>query len=416
MRYIEVGAGALSIKQRKEITTLLPNVKIYNTWGSSETGGAIFCNVTEVVSSEINIGSLGRPLDGKVEIKVIDAEGNSVESNEDNPGRLALRGAMQMAGYWNNVVATEQAMIDGWLVTNDMVYVRNGYVFMLGRADDIINVGGEKVSPIEVENLAGQYEGIKECACIGVEDPDEILGQIPVLFVVAKNGYTEEALVKYISARTEKYKVPLYFYQIERIPRNRMQKVDRNELRRIWNGKNSLELLNPVMQTILSRRSIRKFEDKDIPRTILDMILKAGYHAPSGHNMQSWRFTVLTQEDDIVKLKELTRIAAEKNKVHFYGFENPKALILVSNDERNINGCQDASCAAENIMLAAWSYGVGSVWLNPFKTLRNAEPIRDLFDSYDIPTSHVIWVAIALGYPFSDGVTLQKNANVIRYI
>lgn len=54
--------------------------------------------------------------------------------------------------------------------------------------------------------------------------------------------------------------------------------------------------MSPVVYAILSRRSIRKFADREIPREILDMILKCGYHAPSGHNMQSWRFTVLTEE------------------------------------------------------------------------------------------------------------------------
>ena len=101
-----------------------------------------------------------------------------------------------------------------------------------------------------------------------------------------------------------------------------MQKVDRNRLKSLWEDRDAMELVNPVVQNILSRRSIRKFTDQEIKRPILDMLLKAGYHAPSGHNMQTWRFTVLSRQADIAELKELTRQAAEKNKVHFYGFEN----------------------------------------------------------------------------------------------
>ena len=56
----------------------------------------------------------------------------------------------------------------------------DGFVYMLGRADDIINVGGEKASPIEIENTASLCPGIRECACIGVEDVGGVLGEVPV--------------------------------------------------------------------------------------------------------------------------------------------------------------------------------------------------------------------------------------------
>lgn len=417
MRFIEFGAGSLSIQQRKEITALLPGVQIYNTWGSSESGGAIFCDVCEAVKSEERIGTLGRPLAGKVQVMITDSGGKEMESNASHPGRMALRGDMQMAGYWNNKEMTEQTLRDGWLLTGDMAYMdADGYVFMLGRADDIINVGGEKVSPLEVENIAGQCEGVRECACIGVDDPDGIYGQIPVLFVAADSRYSEEELRKFIASKAERYKIPQKYVLVESIPRNRMQKVDRNRLKSLWEDRDAMELVNPVVQNILSRRSIRKFTDQEIKRPILDMLLKAGYHAPSGHNMQTWRFTVLSRQTDIAELKELTRQAAEKNKVHFYGFENPQVIILISNDDRNADGCQDASCAAENIMLAAASYGIGSVWLNPLMTLRAEEPVKSLLDRYGIPAGHTVWAAVALGYPVNAGVALQKKENVVFFV
>lgn len=417
MRFIEFSAGSLSIRQRQEITTLLPKVQIYNTWGSSESGGAIFCNVREAVKSEERAGTLGKPLAGKVRVMITDSEGKEMDSNESHPGRMALQGDMQMAGYWNNEEMTAQTLRDGWLLTGDMAYLdADGYVFMLGRADDIINVGGEKVSPLEVENIAGRCEGVRECACIGVEDPDGIYGQIPVLFVAADSRYTEEGLRRFMAANAERYKIPQKYVLVESIPRNRMQKVDRNRLKSLWEERDAMELINPVVQNILSRRSIRKFTDQEIKRPVLDMLLKAGYHAPSGHNMQTWRFTVLTRQADIAEMKELTRQTAEQNKVHFYGFENPQVIILISNDDRNANGCQDASCAAENIMLAAESYGIGSVWLNPLMTLRGKEPVKSLLDRYGIPAGHTVWAAVALGYPVSGGVSLQKKENVVFFV
>lgn len=416
MRYIEFGAGSLSIRQRKEITALLPEVTIYNTWGSSESGGAIFCNVSEVVGHSGYEGALGRPLEGKVRVKILDPDGNETESDATHPGRMALAGDMIMGGYWKNETATRETLKDGWLLTGDMAYLKDGYVFMLGRADDIINVGGEKVSPIEVEEIAGQYPGVKECACIGAEDPEGVLGQIPVLFVVTKSEYGEEDLIKFLAARMERYKLPQRFVRLPELPRNRMQKLDRKRLRSIWNEQGSTELVNPVVDAILSRRSIRKFTDQAIPREILDMILKCGYHAPNGHNLQSWRFTVLTKQEDIRLLKETAKTAAQETKVNFYGFENPNVLVLVSNDTRNPNGCQDASCAAENMMLAAGSYGIGSVWLNPLATLRDTEPVKSVLDGFGVPENHVVWATIAMGYPQSAGEALRKKDSVVQYV
>ena len=117
-------------------------------------------------------------------------------------------------------------MIDGWLLTGDLVYQdEDGDIFILGRADDIINVGGEKVSPIDVENVACQYEHIKECACIGVEDPEGILGEVPVLFVTAENGYNEQDLQKYLANHMERYKMPYKYILLNELPRNRMKRL-----------------------------------------------------------------------------------------------------------------------------------------------------------------------------------------------
>lgn len=416
MRHMEFGAGSLSVRQRREIVKLLPNTMIHNTWGSSETGGVMFCNVAEVAPDDKRVASLGRPLPC-VQVKMVDPEGNTVESTAENPGRMSLKGDMHMIGYWKRPDLTEQTLAGEWLLTGDMAYMdEDGYVFMLGRADDIINVGGEKVSPIEVENVACQYEGIQECACIGAEDPSGVLGQIPVLFVATKPGYSEEELVKFLSAKTEKYKIPKEYVQIEALPRNRMQKVDRGALKKLWANRDKEDLMNPVLQAILSRRSIRKFTEQEIPRPVLDLILKAGYYAPSGRNLQTWRFTVLTDRTKIDTLKDAAKLCARERNVNFAGFRNPRVLVLISNDNENYNGCQDASCAAENIMLAAHSFGIGSVWLNPLRTLRDAEPVASLLDGYGIPRNHTVWSAVALGYPAMDGTLLEKKSDVIHFV
>ncbi len=417
-RYIEAGAGSLTVEQRKRLVKLLPHTTIYNTWGSSESGGALFININKVVSDPEKVCSVGKPIQG-IELRVLDEHGNQIQSDRKHYGRMSLKGDMQMAGYWNRPALTEETLKDGWLLTGDMVYTdEEGYVYMLGRADDIINVGGEKVSPIEVESIACEYSHIGECACVGIPDPEGVLGDVPALFVIVKdNLYSQENLHTYLAGRMERYKLPRRYIQVQELPRNRMQKLDRKALKRMWEevkGKESL--MNPVVQAIFARRSIRKFKDDQIPREVLDMILKAGYYAPSGHNMQTWRFTVVEDQEKIARLKEATVQTAQEHKVHCYGFENPACIILISNDVRNNNGCQDASCAAENIFLAAQSYGIGSVWLNSLMTLRNEEPVKSILDEFGIPARHTVWCMAALGYPLEEGVLLAKKKDVVVYV
>ena len=233
LRYIEVGAGSLSLRQRRDYTRILPDTQIGNTWGSSETGGALFTRVNDIAADPVRCVTIGRPLES-VEVIALGQDGEILaHTDEEHPGRLALRGDMVMSGYMNRPEATRDALRDGWLVTNDLVYMGDdGYVYMLGRADDIINVGGEKVSPVEVENIASEYEAMRECACIGV--PDDVLGQIPVLLVVENEGFSLDELKVYLSSRMERFKVPQKYLSIPALPRNRMKKPDRKEMRRLW--------------------------------------------------------------------------------------------------------------------------------------------------------------------------------------
>lgn len=418
-RYIEISAGSLTVEQRKRLTAQLPNTIIYNTWGSSETGGALFVNVSEIAQDPKSVSTIGKPLPG-IEVGVLGENGEFLScSDASHPGRMALKGEMQMAGYWNREELMKETLKDGWLITSDLVYMdERGYVYMLGRADDIINVGGEKVSPVEVENVAGQCPMVRECACIGVDDPEGITGQIPVLFAVSKGtGLSEDVLRKFFVDKLERYKFPRKIILLPELPRNSMGKIDRKKLHVVWENRDvTSSAMNPVIQAILTRRSIRKFTDQPIPRELLDIILQAGYYAPTGHNMQTWRFTVLQNQEKIMSLKGVIKKITVDKRIPFYGFENPQCLILISNDRRNPDGCQDCSCAAENIFLAAHSLGLGAVWLNPLMKICDEPDIRSILTSYGIPGNHTVWCMAALGYPLGEGVLLAKKKNVVAFV
>lgn len=415
LRYIEFGAGSLSYEMKKRLCSILPKTEIYNTWGSTETGGAIFLNVSRHPDK---LTSLGKPAEG-VHLKVLDAEGKEIKAHDiGSAGRMALQGKMQMAGYYNMPEQTAQTLVEGWLLTNDMVYTdADGYVYMLGRADDIINVGGEKVSPIEVENLAQEFEQIRECACIGVPDSKGILGQVPILYVVPESGtFEEKELLKFLAAKMEKYKLPQSCVLIDELPRNRMKKLDRKALHRLWESQGAAPVMNDVILNIRSRRSLRDFTEREIARSTLKMIVETGIYAPSGHNMQTWKFTVTQDPKKIAFFKKTVERVAKEKKVYFYGFNAPKAMILISNDRRNADGIQDASCAAQNMMLAAHSLGVGSVWINALMTICDEPEIRTLLREYGIPDTHIVWATLAMGYPANQGKMLAKKTGVIRWL
>lgn len=163
---------------------------------------------------------------------------------------------------------------------------------------------GEKVSTIGIENIARQFEYIKDCACIGVDDPNGVLGQIPILFIeINSSSYKEKELRLFLAKNMERYKIPKEYILLSKIPRNKMGKIERKKLADIWKKGRKNKFVNLIVRTILERRSIRTFQDKPISKEILQMILMAGYHAPTGHNLQSWRFTVLQNKEKIKELK-----------------------------------------------------------------------------------------------------------------
>lgn len=415
LRYIEIGAGSLSVTLKNKLITMTRNTDLYNTWGSTETGGAIFLNFRKHPDK---VASIGRPIDG-ISVRTVNNEGQVIDAiDAEHAGRMQLNGRSLMSGYYNQPDKTAETIQNGWLLTGDLVYHdSDGYFYMLGRADDIIKVGGENVSPIEIEEKAALSPDISECACIGVTDPDDSLGFMPVLYVVpfSAGQYSEEGIRSFLMERLERYKIPRKYIVLEELPRNRMGKLDRKALKKMYQDTGTTELMNQTMHNILARRSIRNFSEKKISEDILKMILKAGYSAPTGHNMQTWRFTVVTGKKRIDEIRNITEKVAVANKVYFYGFNHPSCLVLISNDNRNPDGCQDASCAAENIFLAAQSYGIGSVWLNPLMTLRNADGVKELLDAYEIPANHTIWCMAALGYPAEEGKKIMRNDKVVRY-
>ena len=154
--------------------------------------------------------------------------------------------------------------------------------------------------------------------------------------------------------------------------------------------------MNEIMNSILTRRSIRNFTNESISEDILKDLVDAAMHAPSGMCKKTWKFTVITNIEIIKNLAETIKKVLNREQYTMY---NPVAIIIPSNDRENIFGREDNACALQNIFLAAHSYGVGSVWINQLTNICDNPEIRKILNELEIPENHVVYGLAALGYP-----------------
>ena len=139
-----------------------------------------------------------------------------------------------MLGYWKDPEETAKVLIDGVVYSNDVAYFdEDGDIILLGRNGDVINVGGSKVSPEEIENACKKMEGVADCGVIPVADP--IKGHVPKLFVQMEPGFALDvkAVKNFLAAGMEPYKVPVYVVEIEKIPRSYNGKLLRKDLKEL---------------------------------------------------------------------------------------------------------------------------------------------------------------------------------------
>jgi acyl-CoA synthetase (AMP-forming)/AMP-acid ligase II len=173
--------------------------------------------------------SIGKPLPD-VEVKVVGEDGAELGPNET--GEILVRTPRVMKGYAGDVQGGAKLEADGFLHTRDLGYVdQDGYVFLVGRQDDMIIRGGENIAPAEVEAVLQTHPCVDEVAVLGL--PNEEWGQVVAAAVVLKPGVSASAaeLSEHCRARLASFKKPEVIRLLDELPRNPLGKVLRNELR-----------------------------------------------------------------------------------------------------------------------------------------------------------------------------------------
>lgn len=191
-------------------------------YGLTEASRSAFIEFHE---SKDRLDSVGRPTPN-VEMRLIDEEGREVGPRRI--GRIQIGGEHVMGGYW---MADAGERLQGtWLGTGDLGYRdEDGYLYLCGREDDVINIGGRKVHPTEIEQALLGHERIGDAICVGIPHP--LTGEAVRALLVAKAGHIElpsaEALGEFLRGRLEQYKIPVAFEWVSSIPRNASGKVER---------------------------------------------------------------------------------------------------------------------------------------------------------------------------------------------
>lgn len=227
--YIQIGSAPLVEADKDRLLKLMPDARLYNFYGSSEAGCSC---ILDFNSSDNKPGCIGKPTCNSL-VRFTDMEGNEVDNvSVDSPALLSWGGPIVMEGYYKAPEITKETLVNGYVVTKDLAYLdEEGRVILVGRADDIVNYGGSKISPAEVEDCAMGYDGIEDCAYSS--RPDELTGEAPIMLVVKNDNYDEAALRDYLTARLEGYKIPLSILCVESLPKTFKGTLLRKEVKKM---------------------------------------------------------------------------------------------------------------------------------------------------------------------------------------
>jgi acyl-coenzyme A synthetase/AMP-(fatty) acid ligase len=206
-------------------------VTVLNGYGQAEIGEVIGWTAADARAHPDKLGAVGRPHPG-VEIRVVDEQESQVGSG--TVGQLLVRPPRMAAGYAGGESLADRIDGAGFVKTGDCAMVdEDGFVWIEGRTSDLINRGGNKVFPDQVEEVILLLPGIKDVAVVGV--PDDRLGEVPVAFVVGE--VADEELMAVCRANLVPYKIPVAFRRVPAIPRSEVGKALRRQLAETWGAR-----------------------------------------------------------------------------------------------------------------------------------------------------------------------------------
>lgn len=228
LKYIEIGSSFMPTADKEMLMELLPDTRICMHYGSTEASRSAFMEFHTYKDNLLTAGKASP----NCEIKIFSPEGQPLPLGEE--GEVCVKGEHVTCNYWNE--APERFASDfygGYFRTGDCATMdADGNIYLKSRIKEMINVGGKKVAPIEVEDILNTIPGIKESACIGVPDPDGVLGEVVKAFIVVEDDITDTEILEQLRPKLEVYKLPVAFERIAAIPKTSSGKIQRLSLKK----------------------------------------------------------------------------------------------------------------------------------------------------------------------------------------
>jgi len=232
LRYITNTAAALPVPHIRRLVELFPAVRIYSMYGLTECKRVAYMPPEKLAG---RMGSVGVPMPN-CEVFIMDEQDREVAPNQ--VGELVIRGANVMQGYWRSPEESAKRFRPGRYRGDVMLYSgdlfrrdEEGFLYFVGRRDDMIKTKGERVSPKEIENVICELKGVAEAAVIGV--PDEILGQAVKAFIVRSAAATlsDKEILNHCKNNLEPFMVPKYIEFRDAFPKTSTGKIDKKPLK-----------------------------------------------------------------------------------------------------------------------------------------------------------------------------------------
>jgi len=227
IRYIEMGSAALPVEDKQLLMELFPNTRLCMHYGLTEASRALFAEFHEMTD---HLESIGRPASAFVEVCILDENGRPVANGLD--GEICVRGNMVLSTYFLSS-DNQDAFFGDWFRTGDWGHRdSDGNYYLTGRKKELINVGGVKVSPVTIEDAIKSL-GITDCACIAIQDPNGVLGEVPKAFLLkdSNNSLTIEEIKKQLSQKLPSQEIPVEWEWTDNIPRTSSGKIQRLKLK-----------------------------------------------------------------------------------------------------------------------------------------------------------------------------------------
>ncbi len=175
-----------------------------------------------------------------------------------------------------------------------------------------------------------------------------------------------------------------------------------------------------VVETIMTRRSVRDYKEEAVDREQMAKVIECGIYAPSAMNLQTWAVRVV---DDKAFLDGVTEIAVKQNpklkeQAGFRNFfRNAPTVAFIACPEESYSGEYDCGLLSENMMLSAWSMGIGSCCLGSVVPVMNSEEAKPYMERLQLPEGYKLLVAIAFGYPAGEApVAPERDASKAYYV